>query len=29
MVRTQKFIKIMDYYKHGRVTFLDWFKFIN
>lgn len=29
MVRVQKLIKIMDYYKHGRITFLDWYKLIN
>jgi malate dehydrogenase (oxaloacetate-decarboxylating)(NADP+) len=29
MVRLQKFIKLMDYYKHGRITFLDWYKLIN
>ena len=29
MVRIQKFIKLMDYYKHGRITFLDWYKLIN
>lgn len=29
MVRVQKFIKLMDYYKHGRITFLDWHKLIN
>jgi hypothetical protein len=28
-VRIQKFIKLMDFYKHGRITFIDWFKFIN
>jgi len=29
MVRVQKLIKIMDVYKHGRITFLDWHKLIN
>ena len=28
-VRIQKLIKLMDHYKHGRITFLDWYKLIN
>lgn len=29
MVRIQKLMKVMDCYKHGRITFLDWVKIIN
>jgi len=29
MVRTQKLMKLMDYYKNGRVTYLDWHKLIH
>ena len=28
-VRLQKLMKIMDCYKHGRITFIDWTKLIN
>lgn len=28
-MRLQKLIKLMDSYKHGRVTFVDWVKIIN
>jgi len=29
MVRLQKLIKLMDCYKHGRISFLDWHQLIN
>lgn len=29
MVRLQKLMKVMDCYKHGRITFIDWLKIIN
>ena len=29
MVRLQKLMKVMDCYKHGRITFMDWVKIIN
>jgi hypothetical protein len=29
MVRLQKLIKLMDCYKHGRISFLDWTQLIN
>ena len=28
-VRIQKLIKVMDSYKHGRITLIDWYKLIN
>ena len=29
MMRTQKIMKLMDHYKHGRITYLDWHKLIH
>jgi len=29
MLRTQKIMKMMDYYKHGRITYVDWYKLIH
>jgi Ca2+-binding EF-hand superfamily protein len=29
MVRLQKLMKLMDGYKHGRISYLDWNKLIN
>ncbi|MCB0370621.1 MAG: hypothetical protein KDD45_14645 [Bdellovibrionales bacterium] len=29
MVRLQKLMKVMDSYKNGRITYIDWIKLIN
>ena len=29
MVRLQKLMKMLDCYKHGRITYLDWHKIVN